>query len=121
MRISARKGLAQAENQSQFGLFRRYIRHRRHDRAAHLRRPPFGMPHAARTAGANRKNDLQFRCAIYLSSWFAEGGVYVIRQAYLSAMQWVVTLNMRDWFWVLIGCVIFGVFCMRGYGSRTSY
>lgn len=45
----------------------------------------------------------------------------MLYQAYVSAMQWVVRLNMRDWFWVLIGCVIFGVFCMRGYGSRSSY
>jgi hypothetical protein len=50
-----------------------------------------------------------------------EGGASVIRQAYLSAMHWVVTLNMRDWFWILLGCVVFGVFCMRGFGSRSSY
>jgi len=45
----------------------------------------------------------------------------VFYQAYRGVMHWVVTLNMRDWFWVLIGCVAFGVFCMRGFGSRNSY
>jgi len=56
-----------------------------------------------------------------LCSSFAEGGTAVIRQTYLSVMHWVVTLNMRDWFWILLGCVLFGVFCMRGFGSRSSY
>ncbi|MCE9605353.1 MAG: hypothetical protein K8U03_10685 [Planctomycetia bacterium] len=45
----------------------------------------------------------------------------MLYQAYRSVMHWVVTLNMRDWFWILLGCVVFGVFSMRGFGSRNKY
>jgi hypothetical protein len=62
-----------------------------------------------------------FGVRLLQTPWSAEGGYQVFYQAYVTAMQWVVRLNMRDWFWVLIGCVAFGVFCMRGFGSRNSY
>ncbi len=45
----------------------------------------------------------------------------MFRQAFSSVMHWVVTLNMRDWFWILLASVAFGAFCMRGFGSRNSY
>ncbi len=45
----------------------------------------------------------------------------MVGNIYRDVMHWVVTLNMRDWFWVLLASVAFGAFCMRGFGSRSSY
>lgn len=30
-------------------------------------------------------------------------------------------MGMREWFWVLMGLIIFGAFCLRGFGSRSKY
>lgn len=30
-------------------------------------------------------------------------------------------LNESQWMYVLYGVVVFGLFCMRGYGSRKNY
>lgn len=53
--------------------------------------------------------------------FFVYGKWFMVGQIYREVMHWVVTLNMRDWFWVLLGSVAFGAFCMRGFGSRSSY
>jgi hypothetical protein len=35
--------------------------------------------------------------------------------------RWFMTLNSQEWLYVLIGTVAFGLFCMRGFGSRNNY
>lgn len=30
-------------------------------------------------------------------------------------------LTMREWFVVLLAVVLWGLFCMRGFGSRAKY
>jgi hypothetical protein len=29
--------------------------------------------------------------------------------------------NEHQWLWLLIGIVLFGLYCMRGFGSRSNY
>jgi hypothetical protein len=29
--------------------------------------------------------------------------------------------NERQWLWLLFGVVLLGLFCMRGFGSRSNY
>lgn len=30
-------------------------------------------------------------------------------------------LNSHQWIWLLIGIVLLGLYCMRGFGSRAKY
>lgn len=38
-----------------------------------------------------------------------------------SVLRYLEGLSLREWLWVLIGVVIVGVICLRGFGSRSSY
>lgn len=38
-----------------------------------------------------------------------------------SALRYLEGLNMREWLFVLIGVVVVGLVCLRGFGSRSSY
>jgi hypothetical protein len=40
---------------------------------------------------------------------------------YYSALRTVNHLSSWEWFAVLLGVVGLGLFCMRGFGSRTNY
>jgi hypothetical protein len=46
---------------------------------------------------------------------------HLCHHLYNQTMQWASELSMRQWFFVLIGAVLIGLFCMRGFGSRSSY
>lgn len=36
-------------------------------------------------------------------------------------VRWFMTLNMQEWFLVLVGIVVLGAFWLRGHGSRSEY
>jgi hypothetical protein len=38
-----------------------------------------------------------------------------------EAMRWVNQLDRQEWLFVLIGVVIVGLVCLRGFGSRSQY
>ena len=38
-----------------------------------------------------------------------------------STWDWFQGLDRQGWVMVLMGVTIFGVMCMRGFGSRSSY
>lgn len=40
---------------------------------------------------------------------------------YHSAMRSIERFNSQDWMLVMIGAVIIGFFCLRGFGSRSGY
>jgi hypothetical protein len=40
---------------------------------------------------------------------------------YHAAMRMIDRMDMQQWLMVLIGVVIIGLICMRGFGSRSSY
>jgi hypothetical protein len=41
---------------------------------------------------------------------------------YISyALRYLEQLNTQEWVLVLLGLVILGFVCMRGFGSRTNY
>ncbi len=44
-----------------------------------------------------------------------------MRQVYNMMLQFVDGLGRQEWFYVLIGVVVIGAFCMRGFGSRSNY
>jgi len=38
-----------------------------------------------------------------------------------SFMNWFTRLDREEIFLVLVGVMLFGFFCMRGFGSRSNY
>lgn len=38
-----------------------------------------------------------------------------------TVMRYLEGLTLREWLWVLIGVVVVGMICLRGFGSRSSY
>ena len=38
-----------------------------------------------------------------------------------SVTRFASRLDENEWMYVLYGVVIFGLFCMRGFGSRKNY
>lgn len=42
-------------------------------------------------------------------------------QAIHSVLRYLEGLTVREWLWVLIGVVVVGMLCLRGFGSRSSY
>jgi hypothetical protein len=40
---------------------------------------------------------------------------------YNICFQYLDGLSMRQWLVVLLGVVLWGLFCMRGFGSRANY
>lgn len=42
-------------------------------------------------------------------------------QVYYSVMQSLDHFSRREWLAVLAVVVVIGFFCMRGFGSRTTY
>ncbi len=42
-------------------------------------------------------------------------------QVVYSVLRYLEGLSLREWLWVLIGVVIVGAICLRGFGSRSTY
>lgn len=40
---------------------------------------------------------------------------------YSDAMHFIARLDKQEWLGVLVAVTIIGFFCMRGFGSRSSY
>jgi hypothetical protein len=40
---------------------------------------------------------------------------------YNQAMNSIAHFNNQDWFLIMIGVVIVGMVCMKGFGSRSGY
>ena len=38
-----------------------------------------------------------------------------------EVMHQVNRLDAQHWLWVLVGMVFVGLFCLRGFGSRSDY
>ena len=38
-----------------------------------------------------------------------------------DAMQLAVRMDVHEWALVLIGVIVVGFFCLRGFGSRSDY
>ena len=38
-----------------------------------------------------------------------------------SVSRFASRLDRQEWMYVLYGVVVFGLFCMRGFGSRKNY
>lgn len=41
--------------------------------------------------------------------------------AYRTASRWMNGLDKQEWLMVLVGVVVIGFFCLRGFGSRSGY
>lgn len=44
-----------------------------------------------------------------------------MQQVVHTVLRYLEDLTLREWLWVLIGVVVVGVICLRGFGSRSSY
>jgi hypothetical protein len=44
-----------------------------------------------------------------------------VSQAWNEGLHFIYGLDRQTWFFVLCGVVIIGAFCLRGFGSRSSY
>jgi len=44
-----------------------------------------------------------------------------MHQIYREVMQQINHLDARQWLYVLVGVVFVGLFCLRGFGSRSDY
>ena len=42
-------------------------------------------------------------------------------QLYREAMRFVNHLDMQQWLMLLLGVIVLGFFCLRGFGSRSDY
>jgi hypothetical protein len=42
-------------------------------------------------------------------------------QYYDKLLFWLDTLNENEWFILLVGVLILGALCLRGFGSRKNY
>jgi hypothetical protein len=42
-------------------------------------------------------------------------------QFYTEAMRFLGRMDAQDWLLALLAVVVIGVFCMRGFGSRSNY
>jgi hypothetical protein len=40
---------------------------------------------------------------------------------YDSLLMWLDTLEQTEWFILLVGVLIVGALCLRGFGSRKNY
>ena len=40
---------------------------------------------------------------------------------YDNLMAWLDTLNETEWFILLVGVLLIGALCLRGFGSRKNY
>jgi len=38
-----------------------------------------------------------------------------------KSMRIIENLDTQEWTLVLLGAIVIGIFCMRGFGSRTNY
>lgn len=47
--------------------------------------------------------------------------LYVAGDAFRKGLHWFMTLNAQEWLYVLISTVAFGMYCMRGFRSRSGY
>ncbi len=45
----------------------------------------------------------------------------VSRHAMSRFLHYVECMGPREWVWVLVAVAIFGLFSMRGFGSRSQY
>jgi hypothetical protein len=45
----------------------------------------------------------------------------VFWHTYHTVMNQLDRFHSRQWFILLLGVVLWGLFCMRGFGSRTKY
>ena len=45
----------------------------------------------------------------------------MLADVWTASLRWFMTLNAQEWLYVLLGTVVAGFFCMRGFGSRTHY
>jgi len=37
------------------------------------------------------------------------------------AMNWINQIDRLEWFFILLGVLAIGTFCLRGFGSRSNY
>lgn len=44
-----------------------------------------------------------------------------MEQFYREVMRFIQHMDTQEWVLALIGVVIVGLFCMRGFGSRSNY
>ena len=42
-------------------------------------------------------------------------------QFYREVMRFIERMDAQDWLLALLGVVVIGLFCMRGFGSRSDY
>jgi len=47
--------------------------------------------------------------------------VQIMWHYYYSTMSYINGIGRTEWFYILIGAMVVGGFCMRGYGSRKDY
>ncbi|MBI2824791.1 MAG: hypothetical protein HYX69_08910 [Planctomycetia bacterium] len=45
----------------------------------------------------------------------------MLHHAYYVVMRHAQSMNMQQWFLALLVVVAIGLFCMRGFGSRSGY
>ena len=38
-----------------------------------------------------------------------------------DAMRYIDRLDTQEWMFVLVGMIVLGLVCMRGFGSRSNY
>ena len=44
-----------------------------------------------------------------------------LRDIFVPIFRWTGNLTMSQWFLIFMAVVIVGVFCLRGFGSRSDY
>ena len=44
-----------------------------------------------------------------------------LRELWREVWQFINGLDAQEWLFVLLGVVVIGLICLRGFGSRTNY
>jgi hypothetical protein len=44
-----------------------------------------------------------------------------VRNALSPIFKWTGKLDESEWFFIFVAVVVVGLFCLRGFGSRSSY
>ena len=68
---------------------------------------------AARPPATLRPLPTQFRAGSEMSSH--------IFYYFNMLLRYFDRFNEGQWLWLLLGLVVFGLYCMRGFGSRSQY
>ena len=55
------------------------------------------------------------------AKWYLHVRSPAVGHLWRNVMRMVNYMDAQDWLLVLVGVIVVGVFCLRGFGSRSQY